>query len=94
MAAAYDGVELLKKQLEVTRKSVDAQKLRYDMGMITASDYIDSLNQLAELEMSTADTSLSAYIAALNYRAAYDCTDTSDTGETVENNTGADTSGK
>lgn len=85
MAAAYDGVGYMQKQLEVTRKNVDAQKLRYEMGMITTADYIDSLNRLAELELTAADTSLNAYLAALNYRASYDCTDTSDTGERVEN---------
>lgn len=87
MAAAYDGVDYMQKQLEVTRKNIDAQKVRYDMGMITASDYIDGVNQLAELEINAADTSLSAYLAALNYRAAYNCTDTSDTGEKVADNT-------
>lgn len=84
MAAAYDGVNYIQKQLEVTRKSIDAQKLRYDMGMITAADYIDNVNQLAELELTAADTALGAYLASLSYRAAYDCTDTSDTGERVD----------
>ncbi len=87
MVSVYETLDYLNKQVEIVRKNADAQKLRYDMGMITAVDYLDTLNQLADTELTVEDTALNAYLASLNYRAAYDCTDTSDTGEKVENST-------
>jgi len=86
MVNVYDSLDVLNTQVELAKKNVEVQKLRYDMGMITSLDYIDAVNSLAELELTIADTSLNAYLASLNYRALYDCTDTSDTGEKVVNN--------
>ncbi|MCH5185796.1 MAG: TolC family protein, partial [Oscillospiraceae bacterium] len=84
MVSAYEALDYLNTQLELSEKNVEVQKLRYDMGMITALDYLEAVNNLAELELSISETSLNAYIASLNYRALYDCTDTSDIGERVE----------
>lgn len=76
MMTAYEQLDYLEGSLANTEKQVQAAKTRYDLGIITATDYLSTVQQLDSLKVSIADTELSAYQACEQYRILYDCTNT------------------
>lgn len=76
MMTAYEQLNYLDSSLEITEKQIQAAKTRYDLGLITATDYLSTVQQLDSLKVSIADTELAAYQACEQYRVLYDCTNT------------------
>lgn len=78
----FDGLQTLKENVQYTEESVallqrstEAAKLQYEMGMITANDYIDRQQQFFHAQNQYKDLQLSYLITALQYRAMYTYTD-------------------
>lgn len=66
-----ENITMLEANLELLKTSADASELQYELGMITAQDYVeqeqkytDALNQLADLQ-------LTEWITKLQYKSFY-----------------------
>lgn len=76
MVSAYEALDYCDKSLEYTEKVVAASQRSYELGLITADDYLSAAQQLDTLKNSTSAAELSAYLATVQYKLTYDCENT------------------
>lgn len=76
--SAYNGLLTLKENIEYLERSVEllstntqAMYLRYEMGMVTANDYLDAEQKLFETKNSLLDLKLTYYTSIQKYNALY-----------------------
>lgn len=71
MLTKYDTLAYMDDNLVYMESQAAAQKIRYEQGLISAQDYIETLQSLDELKNSIKDTEIEAFGAVLDYRATY-----------------------
>lgn len=74
--SVYEALEALDKSYETTQKQADAAKLSYEMGTVSANDYLDKERDVYSAKNTLLDTELQAYIANEQYRSLFDCENT------------------
>ena len=74
--SAYEGLDLLDKTLALKEKTVEANRISFNMGTVSAETYLDSVKELDDTRNSLLDTELSAYMANEQYRLLFDCSNT------------------
>lgn len=72
----YEALDMLDISHETTKKQVEAAKLSYNLGTLSADDYLDKERELYSSENTLLDTELKAYIANEQYRLMFDCENT------------------
>lgn len=72
MITLYETLDYLDKNIEYMQNQADVCKLRYDLGLITADDYLEITQQLDSLRNTLSDTELNAYLAEVQYRTNFD----------------------
>ncbi len=71
LTTATESYALLESQLENLKKSYEVVKAQYEMGMTTATDFIDISQQLTNVENSILDIKVAVILATSNYMALY-----------------------
>lgn len=78
MSATYNNLLTLKESIDVMNESVsllkeraEASFLQYELGMITANDYVEAEQSYYEAKNNYIDTQLSYYLAVMQYVASY-----------------------
>ncbi len=71
MMDAYEGLTILDKTIVQVEKVYDATKKRYEVGMATENDVIESLNQLAEIKLQRAEVALGYNLAKKMFKVSY-----------------------
>lgn len=68
---ANESYELLNSKYENTKKSFEVAKAQYDMGMMSATDFIDVSQQFTSLENSILDMKVNVILATNSYLSLY-----------------------
>lgn len=68
---ANESYELLNSRYENTKKSFEVAKAQYDMGMMSATDFIDVSQQFTSLENSILDMKVNVILATNSYLSLY-----------------------
>lgn len=76
MVTMYETLAYLDETLKYTQANVNAAKLMYEQGAMTASDYLDTVSQFTQLQNTMADTELGAWNAVMAYRKTFDIKNT------------------
>lgn len=76
MLKSYEELDLCDKNLAMTAKSLDAAKLQYDSGIITAAQYIAATQTYSGAKQSVTLAEVSAYMAKVDYEKLFDCVNT------------------
>lgn len=71
MVSSYETLDYLENNLEYVKNLADIAKIQYEMGQITATDYVSYTNNVYEVESSLEDAKLGTWTAVRNYRATY-----------------------
>lgn len=71
MVSAYENLDYMQQSVALQEQQLKASKLRYEMGMVTTSDYIKETISFDDLKNSYSDAELNARLASLNYHATY-----------------------
>lgn len=71
MLSAYENLDYMRQSVTLQEQQLKASKLRYEMGMVTTSDYIKETISFDDLKNSLSDAELNARLASLNYHATY-----------------------
>lgn len=71
LTTANESYELIESQLANLKKSYEVVKAQYEMGMTTATDFIDVSQQLTNIENSVLDIKVAVILATSNYMAFY-----------------------
>ena len=71
MVTCYENLDYLEDNLVYVKDLANIAKLRYDMGQITATDYVNYTNQVYDVESKLEDVKLAAWSALRSYRSTY-----------------------
>ncbi len=71
MLSSYETLDYLNARAGYVNSMAEVSKLRYDMGQITASDYISAVNGIYELNTTIDETKLQAVNSVYNYRMTF-----------------------
>lgn len=66
-----ESINQVEASIALLKSNVDAAKLQYDLGMITAQDYVELQQQYVDAKNSLVDLQLSEYVAKLQYKSLY-----------------------
>ena len=71
MMSAYETLNYLNMSLELVKTQAEVAGIRYEMGQITADDYITYTNKVYEVESSIEQAKLGAMLSVFNYRITF-----------------------
>ncbi len=71
MQSVYAQLDYLDASLALSERQLEASKLQYEMGLITAIDYIEDAQSVDSLKKTITDTELSAWQTVVSYRSTY-----------------------
>ncbi len=72
----YEALNALDISYDTAKKQVEAAKLSYNLGTLSANDYLDKERDLYSSQNTLLDTELNAYLANEQYRLLFDCENT------------------
>lgn len=76
MLNTAESLELLDERIALLEKKTEAQKRLYELGSVTASDYLDVVRAVDEAKASLAEAEIKFYLAIESYKMTYDCENT------------------
>ncbi len=71
MMDAYEGLTILDKSIVQVEKVYDATKKRYEVGMATENEVIESLNQLQEIKLQRSEVAAGYNLAKKMFKVTY-----------------------
>ena len=71
MLTAFETLSYLEDNLGYVKNLAEIAKIQYDMGQITATDYVSYTNNVYQVESSLEDAKLNAWTSVRDYRATY-----------------------
>lgn len=66
-----ENIDSTEKSIELLKTTLDASKLQYDLGMITAQDYVEKEQQYVDAQNKLVDLQLTECISKLQYKSIY-----------------------
>ncbi len=72
----YEALNALDISYDTAKKQVEAAKLSYNLGTLSANDYLDKERDLYSSQNTLLDTELNAYLANEQSRLLFDCENT------------------
>lgn len=66
-----ENINMTGKSIELLKTTLDASKLQYDLGMITAQDYVEKEQQYVDAQNKLVDLQLTECISKLQYKLLY-----------------------
>ncbi|MCX7714108.1 MAG: TolC family protein [Clostridia bacterium] len=71
MHDAYEQLEVLDKNIELSKKNIEILSAKYDMGMIGALDLVEKIQEFDSLQNQLIDAELAAMLAGRAYKATF-----------------------
>lgn len=66
-----ENITMLEANIELLKSNVDASKLQYELGMITANDYVENEQKYVDAQNQLIDLQLTEWITKLQYKSFY-----------------------